>query len=261
MPQVVTPDATLYVEVDGDGSPVTVVAHGLTNNRLELAALTPFVPGTKVRFDFRGHGRSSAPVTGYSFADFARDLEAVAGAYGATCAVGTSLGAGALASLACRSPGRFERMVWLLPAALDLPFPYRDRYREMAATLDGRTAEEALEMVLSDPARAAQYVHTPWKVDLDRALWEHANPAGVARAVRGVIDDWPVKDRSLLARVGAPTLLICIEGDEIHPAELGRIYADLLPNAELIVLSGQDELFASVPLLIERVSRFLLGDR
>jgi pimeloyl-ACP methyl ester carboxylesterase len=257
MPEVVTADVTLYVEVDGDGPPVSVVAHGLTNNRMELAAVTPFVPGTKVRFDFRGHGRSSAPDTGYAFADFARDVEAVADAYGATCAVGTSLGAGALASLVCRTPDRFERMVWLLPAALDLPFPHKDRYRQMAATLDGKTAEEALAMALNDPERAAQYVRTPWKLEIDRALWEHANPDGLARAVRGVIEDWPVKDRSLLARVTAPVLLICIEGDDIHPAELGRIYEDLLPNAELIILGGQDELFATIPMLVERVSAFL----
>lgn len=53
MPQVRTDDASLFYEVDGNGEPVTVLAHGLTNNRNELAAFTPFVPGTKVRFDFR----------------------------------------------------------------------------------------------------------------------------------------------------------------------------------------------------------------
>ena len=83
---------TLHVEVEGDGPPVTVFAHGLTNSRNELAAFTPFLAGTKVRFDFRGHGLSSVPETGYRFADFARDLDAVAAAYGATRAVGTSLG-------------------------------------------------------------------------------------------------------------------------------------------------------------------------
>ena len=75
---MVTEDVTLYCEVDGQGEPVTVVAHGLTNNCRELAALTPMVPGTKVRFDFRGHGRSSAPQRGYRFEDLAGDLDAVA---------------------------------------------------------------------------------------------------------------------------------------------------------------------------------------
>ena len=78
MPDITTDDATLHVEVEGDAPPVTVFAHGLTNSRNELAAFTPFLAGTKVRFDFRGHGLSSVPETGYRFADFASDLDAVA---------------------------------------------------------------------------------------------------------------------------------------------------------------------------------------
>src|SRR5439155_16952347 len=77
MPQIVTEDVRLHVEVDGDGDPVTMLAHGLTNSCRELARLTPLVPGTKVRFCFRGHGHSSSPEHGYRFADFACDLLAV----------------------------------------------------------------------------------------------------------------------------------------------------------------------------------------
>src|SRR5947209_1746631 len=122
MPEVVTDDAILHVEVDGEGLPVMVLAHGLTNSCRELADLTPFVPGTKVRFCFRGHGHSSSPARGYRFVDFARDLDAVAGAYGARNAVGTSLGAGAICNLVAAHPERFGKLVLLLPAGLDLPF-------------------------------------------------------------------------------------------------------------------------------------------
>ncbi len=260
MPEVITEDATLYVEVDGEDEPVTVVAHGLTNNCRELAALTPLVPGTKVRFDFRGHGRSSAPEVGYSFADFARDLDAVARAYGATRAVGTSLGAGAIAHLLSEEPGRFDRTVWLLPAGLDLPFGFKERYREMAAQLEGKTPEEALEAVLSEPERVAQYVETPWKLEIDRVMWDHRHPDGVARAIRGVIEDWPVSDRELLRKVTNPVLLVCIEGDEIHPAELGRILAELMPGAELLMLESEIALFEQLPLVVQRVSAFIAGE-
>src|SRR5688572_31278991 len=157
MPEVRTADATLYCEVDGDGEPVTVLAHGLTNNRNELAAFTPLVPGTKVRFDFRGHGRSSSPPDGYRFADLARDVDGVASAFGATVAVGTSLGAGAIGNLVCRVPDRFERMVWLLPAGLDVAFSQAERFRELAGDVEGKTSEEAREAVLNDPRRAAAY--------------------------------------------------------------------------------------------------------
>ncbi|HKZ76576.1 MAG TPA: alpha/beta hydrolase [Actinomycetota bacterium] len=260
MPAVETADATLHVEIDGEGPPVTVVAHGLTNNCRELAALTPLIPGTTVRFDFRGHGRSTAPEMGYRFEDLARDLDAVARAYGATRAVGTSLGAGAIANLVAREPGRFERMVWLLPAALDMPFGFKDRYLELAAQLDGKTPEEALEAIVSDPARVAQYVQTPWKLEIDKVMWDHRHPEGVARAIREVIEDWPVSDRDLLRWVTAPTLLICIEGDDIHPAELGRILDDLLPHSELLMFESEAALFQAIPSLVQRVGAFLAGN-
>ena len=256
MPEIRTDDATLVCEVDGGGEPVTVLAHGLTNNRNELAAFTPFVPGTKVRFDFRGHGRSSSPDAGYRFEDFSRDLDAVASAFGATVAVGTSLGAGALGNLVCRVPDRFERMVWLLPAGLDMPFGLAGRYRELAATLDGKTPEEMLVSIAGE-APLDEALGTPWRFEVDKVLWEHADPSGLARAIRGVVQDHPIPDRELLRAVGIPTLIICIEGDEIHPAELGRIFAGLLPKAELIVLESQESLFAELPALIERVSAFI----
>src|SRR5690349_2043851 len=109
MPELATDDAVLHVEVDGEGSPVMVLAHGLTNSCRELAMFTPLVTGTKVRFCFRGHGHSSSPEHGYRFADFGRDLDAVARAYGATIAFGTSLGAGAICTLLEHDPERFEK--------------------------------------------------------------------------------------------------------------------------------------------------------
>jgi 3-oxoadipate enol-lactonase len=262
MPVVRTRDADINVEVEGEGSPVTVFAHGLTNNRNELAAFTPFLPGTKVRFDFRGHGLSTAPADpkAFGFADLARDLDAVASAFGATVAVGTSLGAGAIANLIAREPDRFERSVWLLPAGLDRRFGFLERYELMAAELEGTTPEEALTKVLSDPDRVAEYLRTPWRQDLDRIMWEHADPDGLARAIRGAISDVPVADRDALRRVERPVLLICIEGDEIHPAELGRILHDLLPRSELLVYPSQEALFEAIPELVPRVVAFIAGN-
>jgi pimeloyl-ACP methyl ester carboxylesterase len=260
VPEIHTSDAVLHCEVDGAGEPVTVLAHGLTNNRNELAAFTPLVPGTKVRFDFRGHGRSSSPAEAFGFEDFARDVDAVAAAFGATIAVGTSLGAGAIGNLVCRIPDRFERMVWLLPAGLDLPFPLKGRYDALAGELDGKTPDEALEAILGDPARVAEYLDTPWRFEMDRLLWQHDDPSGLARAIRGVVADHPIPDRELLRSVEIPTLVVGIEGDELHPAELARILAGLLPNAELIVFEDQGELFRRIPELVARVSAFITGE-
>jgi 3-oxoadipate enol-lactonase len=257
MPEVRNADVTLHVEVDGAGEPVTVFAHGLTNSCRELAPFTPSLAGTAVRFCFRGHGHSSAPDRGYRFADLASDLEAVARAYGATNAVGTSLGSGAIMSLLEHDPGRFDRIVMLLPSSLDLPFRNPERFDAIADLLESYPKDEAIERVLA--MSEERYVRAPWLRELDLVLWEDMNPAGVARAIREVTRDISISDRELLRKVDAPVLLICREGDAIHPAELGRILLDLLPNAELLTLGSEEELIASIPLLVERVRAFLEG--
>jgi 3-oxoadipate enol-lactonase len=260
VPELNTEDATLHIEIDGSGDPVTVFAHGLTNSSQELAAFTPFLAGTKVRFDFRGHGRSSVPDAGaYRFADFARDLDVVATEYGATRAIGTSLGAGAITNLIAGEPDRFERIVFLLPAALDRPLADHDDFDRTAKFLETLPKDEAIEAILSATGRAQIYEQAPWLREFDMLLWQDMNPIGVARAIREVIRDVAVTDRELLRRVKAPTMIISREGDSIHPAELGRVLAELLPNTELIVLAGEEDLMAAIPMLVGRVKAFLEG--
>jgi pimeloyl-ACP methyl ester carboxylesterase len=173
--------------------------------------------------------------------------------------VGTSLGAGAIGNLICRVPERFQRMVWLLPAGLDLPFGLAARHHLLAEDLEGKTSEEALESVLNDPARVAEYVETPWRLELNRVTWQHDDPDGLSRAIHGVVEDWPIPDRELLRDVRIPTIIVTIEGDEIHPAELGPLFAELLPNAELIALQSQEELLRRIPEIVVRVSGFIAG--
>ena len=257
MPQIVTEDVRLHVEVDGDGDPVTVLAHGLTNSCSELARLTPLVPGTKVRFCFRGHGHSSSPEHGYRFADFACDLLAVADGYGATIAFGTSLGAGAIAHAVVQDPDRFEKLVFLLPAGLDVAFQYKERMLRTASLVEGKPSGEAIEALLSDPERVARYLEYPWLRDLDRELMSNLNPVGVPRAIREVIEDWPLEDREDMRKVTAPTLIICRRGDEIHPAVVGEILAGIMPNAELVMFEDGVQMYQSIPDIVQRVAEFV----
>jgi 3-oxoadipate enol-lactonase len=255
MPEVRNGDVTLHVEVDGDGEPVTVFAHGLTNSCRELAPFTPSLAGTAVRFCFRGHGHSSTPERGYRFADLASDLDGVAGAYGARNAVGTSMGAGAIMTLLEHDPDRFDRIVMLLPSTLDLPFRNPERFDAIADVLESYPKEEAIERVLE--MNRERYEQAPWLRELDLLLWQDMNPAGVARAIREVTRDISISDRELLRKVESPVLLICREGDTIHPAQLGLVLHDLFPNSELLMLRSEEELLASIPVLVERVRTFL----
>ena len=72
--------------------------------------------------------------------------------------------------------------------------------------------------------------------------------------------DAAISDRELLRAVTAPTIVICQEGDELHPVELGRILADIMPNSELIVLGSEGEMMARLPELVAKVAVFLAAD-
>ncbi|HYY08163.1 MAG TPA: alpha/beta hydrolase [Actinomycetota bacterium] len=255
MPEVRNGDVTLHVEVDGSGEPVTVLAHGLTNSCRELAPFTPSLAGTAARFCFRGHGHSSSPDSGYGFADLASDLDVIARAYGASNAIGTSMGAGAIMRLLQDDPDRFEKIVMLLPASLDVPFEHPERFDGIADLLETYPKDEAIERILA--MNGDRYERAPWLRELDLLLWADMNPAGVARAIREVTRDVSISDRELLRKVESPVLLICREGDVIHPAELGRVLDDLFPNSQLITIASEEELIASIPLLIDRVKTFL----
>jgi pimeloyl-ACP methyl ester carboxylesterase len=133
---------------------------------------------------------------------------------------------------------------------------YFDRVVELLETLD---KDDAIEAILSEGGRSAAYERAPWLREIDLLLWQDMNPVGVARAIREIVRDVAISDRDLLRKVSAPTLLICREGDAIHPAALGRALAELMPNSELILLPGERELYEAIPELVGRVSSFLAG--
>jgi pimeloyl-ACP methyl ester carboxylesterase len=145
----------------------------------------------------------------------------------------------------------------LLPASLDLPFRNPERFDAIADLFETYPKDEAIARILE--ISGERYERAPWLREFDLALWEDMNPGGVARAIREVTRDVSISDRELLRLVDAPVLLICREGDAIHPAELGRILHGLFPNAELITLASEEELLASIPMLVERVRAFLEG--
>jgi pimeloyl-ACP methyl ester carboxylesterase len=59
--------------------------------------------------------------------------------------------------------------------------------------------------------------------------------------------------------VTAPTLLICRQGDDIHPAVVGRILAEIMPNAELLMFGDGQEMYLRIPEIVARVRDFILA--
>ena len=251
----------LHVETYGSGEPVTVFAAGLGGTIPETRTLSSGVAGTRVFFDFRGHGGSGVPGDGdWSYAALSRDVRAVADATGATRAVGVSMGAAAVLGVLAADPARFERCVFFLPAILDAP------RADVAVTRLGRLAArieegdtgavvELLSAELPRPLRGSAEVEA-----YVRSRAAALSGPGVAGLVRALVSSRPVADRVLLASGGAPCLVVGQEGDEVHPAQVARELAAALPNARLHVFDSPGGLWAHRAELRRLVSAFLADE-
>jgi pimeloyl-ACP methyl ester carboxylesterase len=113
------PNGVLELTTTGSGLPATVFAHGATGSIQTTRPFGSGVKGSRTFFHFRGYGASAPAANPLTYAALEADLRAVADHVGATQVLGVSMGAGALCRLLARTPLRFEKLVFALPAALD----------------------------------------------------------------------------------------------------------------------------------------------
>lgn len=213
---------------------MTVLAHGLAASSIDIAPMATELPGTRVLFDFRGHGRSASPPAsdGYDLAAMRRDFEAIADRVHATFALGVSMGASVILSLLEDEPERFERVVLVLPAAVDRPMPGAEWYR----MLSQRIASEPLERIAddslaTDEVRRATERAPAWRDRLHGLVTRMSGP-GLPHALHAVPNGPPpVRDPSSLRRVTAPVLIVGHEGDAIHEAGAARALASWFSDA------------------------------
>ena len=217
----------------GSGDPVTLFAHGLGGGRAETRPLANKVPGTRVLLSFRGHGGSDALVDGWDYDVLADDVRSVADHVEATRCVGLSLGGGALLRVLRDAPDRFERLAFVLPAALDSARADGAtlRLRSLGHAIDRGDADEATQLLLAEVPAALRERRAVAVLLRRRAQDLVRRPAPVPRR-----EDRPLSDRSVLSRVTAPTLVIGQAADPLHPLELAHELAGLLPSATLLSL-------------------------
>ena len=219
--------------VVGSGGPVTLFAHGLGGSSAETRPLAMRVAGTRVLLSFRGHGDSAALPGGWDYDLLAADLLVVADHVGATACVGLSLGSGTLLRVLRDRPTRFDRLGFVLPAALDATRSdgATAQLQRLGAAIDrGDTAAVAAQLLAEIPEevrsrRGVELLMTRRAASLVR------RPAPLPLSA-----DRPLVDRSALGAVHAPAIVIGQAADALHPLDLARELADALPTAHLISL-------------------------
>jgi pimeloyl-ACP methyl ester carboxylesterase len=238
-----------------------LLAHGLTGNRNELAIFAPFLPGTKVLMDFRGHGNSGRPPAGsYTFDHLAGDVEAVADAFGVSVVAGGSMGAAATLRLLEADPARFDKLIILLPAKLEAGDETYVRLSRMADLLEEHGPERTAEIILDEEEAAGAFELFPASKDYRRAAILAMNADGVPHAIRGVINDQPVRDPDRIREVKAPVLIITQQGDAFHSVEVATELHELMENSDLVILDDQHALLREIPMLIGKVHQLLSRD-
>lgn len=221
------PQGTLEYLLAGRGDPVTVFAHGLGGTIPHTRPLASGVPGTRAFFHFRGHGNSFQPLGFPGYAGLAADLAVVADHVGATRALGVSMGAAALLSLVSDQPRRFDRLVFVLPAVIDelRSDGVRRRLAEMSTAIANGTVAEFVRTEIPAQVPIPEDYVAARAAALDR----------LAEFVRGTAHAVAVSDRSALAKVEVPTLVVGALGDPLHDVAVARDLAGLLPDARLHV--------------------------
>lgn len=219
--------------VFGEGEPVTIFAHGLAGSVSEIKPLAMPLPGTRVLFHFRGHGKSDPLTNGWNYDLLANDLRAVADETGATQACGLSLGAAALLRLLSQDPHRFDRLAFVMPAALDQPRTDGAiaRLKELGNAIESRDISKITAVLLAELPEEVRTQRIPQILIARRAveLVELVPPAPSHV-------DIPVPDLELLSKITTPAAILAQEGDRLHSADIATRLAAAMPNAELKIL-------------------------
>lgn len=233
-------DIDIYYRVDGaENGPLIMMAHAMgTSHRLwdwQLPALTDRY--RVLRYDWRGHGATSAPAGPYTLAQFVDDATGLMDALSIEKVhwVGISTGGMIGQGIAIHQSHRLESLTLCNTTSASTPW-YRDWVQQRQAVV----RERGMRPV--------------W--DMTERLWFSDAFADAAnadyRAVRDVFVQTPISGylggtsavadlayRDDLYRIALPTRIIAAGDDPATPLEHSIAIRDRIKNSTLTVLDGQ----------------------
>lgn len=241
----------------GAGLPVTVFAHGLGGSASETRPLAARCPGTRVLLDLRGHGASGPLPGGWDYDLLADDLLAVADHVGATAAVGLSVGSGALLRALTRDAERFERLAFVMPAALDESRTdgATRAIQRLGHAIDTGDLEQVTALLLADVPVDARERRAVRILVARRAAQLLTRPAP-----KPLRPDRPVSDRVVLSAVRAPCLVVGQDDDVLHDLDLAVELTAALPDAALLALPAGGVFWTATRQVQDAIAAHLSGD-
>ncbi len=230
----------LHYETHGAGDPVLLIM-GLGSNAYGWHRTIPWLAERYevIAFDNRGTGRSDVPDGAYTIAQMANDAATVLDAVGRDVAhvVGASLGGMIAQRLALTVPARCRSLVLICttPGGVAAARAGDD---VLAAMVSGGGDPDELYrrnawFLYGEDTRAR---HTERiEEDLVQRNKIPTSPTGYIGQLQAAMthDAW-----SELSRLALPTLVIHGDADLLVPTTNGRLLAERIPGAELVIVPG-----------------------
>ena len=242
MPFVENRGAKIYWDAQGSGEPLLLIM-GLSYPYYMWHRTRPILAQgyRTIALDNRGVGQSDVPPGVYSIPLMASDAAAALDAAGIQSAhvFGVSMGGMIAQEFALQYPGRVRSLILGCTAAGG---PHAVQGEPAALEIlmrQGMTPEEAKEAIIPFIYDAG----TPReRIDEDMAIrmkW-YPTPQAYTSQLQGILE-W--ESYSRLPQIKAPTLVIHGETDRLIPVANGRMIAERIPGAKLLVIPGAGHIF------------------
>lgn len=237
MPTIDADGCPINVQIDGrEGAPVLMLSNSLgTNLHMWDLQMPEFEKHFRViRYDRRGHGKSSVPKGPYTMERLGRDVLAILDALkiGKINWCGLSMGGMVGMWLAGHAPERVERLVLCCTAAnFATSRPWLERAAAVRAGGTGSIAPAVVDRWFTPAFRQ----RSPEVVAAFRAGLSEVDDEGYA----GCCEALAALDlRSVLPAIEAPTAVVVGTEDEATPVMCGRLIAEAIPNSSFHVVAG-----------------------
>jgi 3-oxoadipate enol-lactonase len=259
MPTARLSDVTLHYQIDGDAAAPPLLLSNSLGTSIEM--WEPQMPALAgrfrvIRYDSRGHGRSTVTPGPYTIEQVANDalglLDALEIPRAHFC--GLSMGGMVGMWLGVHAPQRIDRLVLANTAAkigtADLWNARIDAVRKGGMT----TIASAVLARWFSP----QLLEAPTPIITRmRATLEGVSVDGYAASCAAVRD---MDQRHLVGRIRAPTLVIVGTDDLAAPADDGRFVADQIPHARYVELPAAHlSNVPAAPAFTQALMQFLTG--
>ena len=227
----------------GDGATPFFFQHGLCGAAAQPAEVTPELNSLRLlTLECRGHGRSEAgdPIK-FSIEQFADDVAEVISERGRPVILGgISMGAAISLRLAIKRPELIRALVLARPAWVTESAPENMKPNALVGELLSKMSlREAEEHFLKSSIAQHLEAEAPDNLQSLKAFFHRAPQHITAALLSRISADGPGVDRTQLAKISVPTLVIGHEEDLIHPLSYAKDLANLIPNSELVLITSK----------------------